>query len=277
MPSMNQDMRRESCREVANGSPYRRRRTSSLHAAVALLMLPASGAAQQYNSDNYLAMPHGTVTTVLTLGTEYSTMITSASLLRDWEFFAGAFLTWDDPETGESSKFSTTLYAKYMFHENETKNGGFAIAAGMGSYPGYYEEGVIADPATTFWAIPQLSIPLFDGKLLWDLNPGVTLNTDYGEEKTTEVGFTYSTRAALYGLIPSAAIVGEIYGAEGGAYTPAQYRIGIRWEASDSFIPAVTWSQAFNGDPSGGFEVGFMAFSPRWACLGGCDPGEYDD
>lgn len=242
-----------------------------------LLLAPAPVGAQQFTSDNYIAMPHGTVTTILTLGTEYSAIITSASLVRDWEFFAGAFLTWDDPETGASSKFSTTLYAKYMFYENEAKNGGFAVAAGMGSYPGYYEDGRIADPAKTFWAIPQLSIPLFHGTLLWDLNPGVTLNTDYGDEQTTEVGFTYATRAALYGVIPKTAIVGEVFGAEGGAYTPIQYRIGLRWEPSAYFVGAATWSQAFDGEPSGGFEVGFMAFSPRWACFGGCDPDEYDD
>ncbi len=268
---------RIACRPPARVPCRKRGWRAAAALLVAAFVAPGAADAQQFNTDNYIAMPHGTVTTVVTLGTEYSAMITSASLLRNWEFFAGAFLTWDDPETNASSKFSTTLYAKYMFHENKTKNGGFAVAAGTGSYPGYYEQGRIADPATTFWAIPQLSIPLFNGKLLWDLNPGVTLNTEYGEEKTTEVGFTYSSRAALYGVIPSSAIVAEVYGSEGGVYAPAQYRIGIRFEGSDSFVPAVTWSQAFNGDPSGGFEFGFMAFSPRWACLGGCDPEEYDD
>ncbi|MGW8283290.1 MAG: hypothetical protein ACWGON_08335 [Gemmatimonadota bacterium] len=270
-------IRKVMCRRAGHAPGLRRshRRRAAVTATMGMLLLaPVPAGAQQFNSDNYLAMPHGTVTSLLTVGTEYSALLLSAALVRDWEFFAGAFLTWDDPETGASSKFSTTLYAKYMFYENKAKNGGFAVAAGMGSYPGYYEDGVIADPATTFWAIPQLSIPLFAGSLLWDLNPGVTLNTDYGDDKTTEVGFTYSTRAALYGLIPKSAIVGEVYGAEGGAYTPIQYRIGVRWEPSKYFVAAMTWSEAFDGEPSGGFEVGILAFSPRFACFGGCGPDD---
>jgi len=78
-------------------------------------------------------------------------------------------------------------------------------------------------------------------------------------------------------FILKSAIVGEVYGAEGGAYTPIQYRIGVRREPSEYFVGAVTWSQAFDGEPSGGFEVGILAFSPRFACFGGCAPHEYDD
>ena len=80
-----------------------------------------------------------------------------------------------------------------------------------------------------------------------------------------------------YGVVPRSALVGEIYGTEGDINNPAQYRIGLRWEPSHSFVAAVTWSQAFDGSPSGGCEVGIMLFSPRFACIGGCDPDEYAD
>lgn len=231
--------------------------------------------AQQFTSDNYLAMPHGTVSSLLTAGTEYSALMISVAAFRNWEFFAGAFLTWDDGDSVIG--FSTTTYAKYMFTENATKNGGVAVAFGQGSHPGFSVRDSLGSSYKQLFAIPQFSVPLLSGRLLWDLNPGVLVNFDYGEEGDTAWGFSYATRLALYGVVPKSALVGEIYGTEGDINDAIQYRIGLRWEPSSSFIAAVSWSQAFNGSPSGGFEVGIMLFSPRFACIGGCDPDEYSD
>jgi hypothetical protein len=243
--------------------------------SVLAVALPRPLHAQQFTADNYLAMPHGTMSSLVIAGTEYSTLMISAAVFRNWEFFAGAFLTWDDEESVIG--FSTTTYAKYMFTENATKNGGFAIAFGQGGHPGFFVLDSLGSSYKQLFAIPQLSIPLLSGQLLWDLNPGVLVNFDYGEESETAWGFSYATRMALYGVVPKSALVGEIYGTEGSTSSPAQYRIGLRWEPSDSFIAAVTWSQAFDGSPSGGFEVGIVLFSPRFACIGGCDPDEYAD
>ena len=145
-----------------------------------------------------------------------------------------------------------------MFTENATKNGGFAIAFGQGANPGFSVRDSLGSSYKQLFAIPELTIPLLSGKLLWDLNPGVLMDFDYG-------------------VVPRSALVGEIYGTEGDINNPAQYRIGLRWEPSHSFIAAVTWSQAFDGSPSGGFEVGITLFSPRFACTGGCAPDEYAD
>ncbi|HEX9230139.1 MAG TPA: hypothetical protein VF885_26355 [Arthrobacter sp.] len=245
------------------------RRTGVVLAGIALAT-PASAAAQQFNSDNYWVSPHGTITTLLVAGTSYSTIMTVVALWPKWELNAAGFLSYTDQESGASSHWSTILYAKREVWENDAKNGGLAFAGGIGTNPGYQQQDQLSDPFRSFFATAQLSLPLFKGKLLWDLNPGVTLNTMYGDETTTKAGLTYSTRMAWYGVVPKSAIVGEVFGTAGGAYAPIQYRAGLRWEPSYTFVGAVSWAQGFNGSKSGGLEVGIMIFSPPFACLKGC-------
>jgi len=236
----------------------------------ALLVACTSAQAQQFNSDNYLTMPHGTGTFLLTTGTEYSGIMMSFALLSRWEFFSGAFLSWEDPAGGETASWSSTLYAKFMPYENAAKNGGLGIAAGSGTYPGHLEKDRTTASFRSYWIVPQATLPLLDGTVLWDVNPGVVLNTDYGDSSETKWGFSYSTRVAVYGIVPQSALVGEVYGTAGGAYAEPQYRVGIRWEPSSTFVGAATWSHGFEGAKSGGVEIGVLIFSPRFLCFGGC-------
>lgn len=244
---------------------------------VLALLLPAGGASgQQFNSDNYLTMPHGTVTSIVTVGSEWNMWYISAALFKNWEFFMGGVNVWEDEENDLSSHFTATAYAKYMFHENAAKNAGFAVAAGVGSFPGYLDQERRNKPFHQIWVIPELTLPFFSGKLLWDLNPGVAANfdTDPGSDDTAW-GFTWSTRVAVYGIVPRSALVGEAFGSTGDLAAPAQYKAGLRWEPSQYFAAATTWGGTFDGSKAAGFEVGVMIFSPRFACFGGCDPDEY--
>lgn len=243
-----------------------------------LTLLPASLSAQQFNTDNYLAMPHGTVTTVLTVGTEWSMWNASVGLFENWEFFAGATQVWEDRDAGVSSHFTASTWVKYMFYENETRDAGFAVSGGIGANPGYLDQERRNEPYRQFWIIPQGTLRFLSGRLLWDLNPGIQANfdTDPGDDDTAW-GFTYSTRAALYGVIPSTAIVAEVFGATGELDAPAQYKAGVRWEPNPSFVLAITWGWAFDGHKSAGLEAGMMIFSPRFACLGGCEAGDGEE
>lgn len=238
--------------------------------ATLLATAPGRVQAQQFNSDNYLAMPHGTGTFLLTTGTEYSGLIMSFALFRRWEFFSGAFLAWEDTTRRETASWSSTLYAKFMPYENEAKNGGLGIAAGTGSFPGHFELDSTTASFRTYWILPEATLPLLDGRVLWDINPGVLLNTNYGDGSETKWGFLYSTRVAVYGIVPRSSIVGELFGSAGGAYAEPQYRVGVRWEPSSTFVGAVTWSHGFKGAPSAGAEIGIMIFTPRFLCFKGC-------
>jgi hypothetical protein len=246
------------------------------HAVVAAslaLTLPLSvTGAQQFNSDNYLAMPRGMSTTTVTAGTEYSGFLVSFALASNWEFFTGAFLSWESLENESTASWSGILFGKYMLYENAAKNGGFAVSLGTGNYPGHLQAGRVTESLRSFFLTPQLTVPLFRGAFSWDLNAGVQLNTQYGEDEEAQWTVPYSTRLAVYGVIPESAVVGEVYGTSG--ERNAQYRIGVRWEGAASVIvPAVSWSQGFDGSASGGFEVGFTMFTPRFLCRGGCDNG----
>ena len=109
-----------------------------------------------------------------------------------------------------------------------------------------------------------------------DLNPGVIVNTEYGDSDKHEWGFTYSSRLAVYKVVPQSAIVGEVFGAAGGAYATPQYRVGVRWEPSKTFVAAVSWAAGLDGSTGGGAEIGFLLFSPRFACFKGCKSGQDD-
>jgi len=230
---------------------------------------PRAAEAQQFNTDNYLAMPHGTGTFLLTYGQHYAVLMSSFALARNWEFFAGATLYRNSGEDS-TDRFSTTLYAKYMFYENQTKNGGFALMGGTGGFPGYLEQGELVGSYKTYWIAAPLTVPLVKGRLLWDIMPGGVVNTDWGSAKTTASAFTYSTRVALYGIIPKSAIVGEVFGAAGTAHSDPEFKAGIRWEPNYNVTVAATYGSALNGSEGAGFEIGVMIFTPRFLCRGGC-------
>ena len=90
---------------------------------------------------------------------------------------------------------------------------------------------------------------------------------DYGSNKKTAWGFTYSTRLAVYKIIPQSAIVGEIYGTAGELYSEPEYKIGIRWEPNNTVVPAITYGSELNGNPGPGFEIGVVIFSPPFLKL----------
>lgn len=238
-------------------------------AGVLLALSVSQVAAQQFNSDSYLAMPRGMSTTTVTAGTEFSGLLVSFALLEGWEFFTGAFLSYEDVSAGRSASWSAVLMGKYMFYENRAGDGGVAVNVGTGNNPGHVEQDRVTTSFKTFFLTPQISLPLFGGAVSWDLNPGVQLTRDQGDRGERSWDFTYSTRAAFYGLVPRSAVVGEVFGTA--RVTEPQYRVGLRWEgAGDIIVPAVTWSQGFDGSASGGLEVGFTMFTPRFLCRGGC-------
>jgi hypothetical protein len=235
---------------------------------VATLLSPPA-LAQQFNTDNYWTAPHGTETSVVTVGENYSTILGVVSLFPNWEFNLGATLFKGDQASNTTDHFSTTFYVKHMFYENETKNGGWAVMAGTGVVPGFYQAGTITYDSKSYWAYVPVTFPFLDGMLSWDIMPGYTVNKSYGTTNDTETGFLYSTRLAIYKVIPQSAIVGEIFGTEGQAYSDPQYRIGVRWE-SKYIVAALTYSNAFDHSQGAGIEFGILILSPQFLCFGGC-------
>jgi hypothetical protein len=99
--------------------------------------------------------------------------------------------------------------------------------------------------------------------------PGFTVNLDQGDTGENAWGFTYTSRLAIYDVIPQSAIVAEVFGTAGEAYAPPSYRAGVRWEGK-KWIWAATYSDAFDGSGGAGFEIGFIYFTEPRFCFGGC-------
>lgn len=67
--------------------------------------------AQQFNTDNYLTMPHGTATILLTAGGRNAGTAASFALAPKWEFFAQAFLFWENEKELAPQHFNVLGYA----------------------------------------------------------------------------------------------------------------------------------------------------------------------
>jgi len=243
--------------------------------SIELLVLPVlivltvivPGNAQQFNSDNYLTMPHGTCTFVLTGGQRNAGFVNSFALLPRWEFFVQGTLFWSQESQHIPQHFTTNIYAKYMPYENEEKTAGVGVFLGSGRSPSYYSETELLARHTNIWTAVAVTIPFIGNMFSWDIMPGGMVDFDYGNNKKTAWGFTYSSRMAIYKIIPESAIVGEIYGTAGEQYSKPEYKIGIRWEPNDTVIPAITYGSAMDGTRAAGFEIGVMIFSPQFLKL----------
>ena len=97
-----------------------------------------------------------------------------------------------------------------------------------------------------------------DDRFRLDVLPGFTANLDQGDTGETAWGFTYTSRLAIYDVIPQSAIVAEVFGTAGEAYAPPSYRAGVRWEGK-KWVVAGTYSDAFDG--SGGAGLKSVSFT----------------
>ncbi len=61
---------------------------------------------------------------IATYGERNSMLMNTFSLFRGWEFTIAAYIYNDDDDPTTDDGYSTSLYAKYMFYENDSKTGG---------------------------------------------------------------------------------------------------------------------------------------------------------
>lgn len=233
-----------------------------------IVSLAGTARAQQFNSDNYLSKPLGVATLILTYGERNTMVMNTYSLLPKWEFTFAAYLFDDDRNPNTDDGYSTSLYAKYMFYENQAKTGGGAIKFGTGLDPGYLDtEHRLKDAFRTYWTNAPVTLPFKENKFQLDLMPGASVTSGYGPDDETVGAFTYATRLAWYPTKPTWSLVGEAIGAEGKGTGPAEYRVGFRWEPNATAVFALTYDHEFKGDNGAGFEVGMMLFTPPFFSL----------
>ena len=226
--------------------------------------------AQQFNSDSWLSKPHGTITIIPTIGERNSMLMNTFSLFPRWEFTFAAYMYNDDDDPLTDDGYSASLYAKYMFYQNQAATGGASVKAGTGMFPGTIQgQDREKDAFQSYWVNFPCTIPFFDNKLSWDLMPGASVTKNYGQTESTEWAFTYSTRLAWNPWSPKWSIVGEVFGTEGGVTAIPEYKLGLRYEPSVYAVFAVTYGHEFNGSNGAGFEFGVMLFTPPFAYPGG--------
>jgi len=238
-------------------------------AVFAWLFLASHVHAQQFNSDNQWTAPHGVGTVVGTVGEEFSAVVLVAALITDWEFNVGVTSYYGDLEGQTDSHNTGTFYVKKRIFENEQQTGGLALMGGTGVDPSHLEAGVVTDTFKSWWGNVVYTVPFRDGQVTWDLLPGFLLNLNQDNTDDTAWGLTYSSRLAVYDIIPQSAIVAEVFGTNGEAESEPRYRFGVRWE-SKKFIVAATYSNAFDGSGGAGFEIGLMYLTEPRFCFGGC-------
>jgi hypothetical protein len=209
-------------------------------------------------------MPHGTGTFVITAGERNATLISSFALIPKFEFFVQANLFRDYRIEDYVQHFTTNVYAKYMFLVNKENNGGASVFLGFGRSPGYYQDTEFTELHNNIWTAFPITFPLFNNTISWDIMPGALVDFDPKNSDKTAWGFTWSSRLAIYKVIPKTAIVAEVYGTEGQATSPAEYKIGLRWEPNDYIVPAITYSSQVQGGYGAGLEIGIIILSPQF-------------
>ncbi len=220
--------------------------------------------AQQFNSDNYVVMPHGTGTFVITNGERNAAFVNSFGLIPRFEFFVQGNLFWENEKTESPQHFTATLYAKYSLWVNTQKSSGVSVFLGFGKSPGYYTQKEFLTLHKNYWTAVVYTLPLFNKTIYWDFMPGGMVDIDYKGSKNAAWGFTYSSRINVYKLIPKTAIVAEIFGTEGSIYSAPEYKIGLRYEPNDFIIPAITYGNTLSGTGGAGFEIGLVIFTPQY-------------
>jgi hypothetical protein len=215
-----------------------------------LILLPTFAHAQQFYSDNQWTAPHGVGTFIATAGEEYSMLQGVVALFPDWEFNAGVTTYYEDPLNTTERHNTGTFYLKYRISENEQETGGLAVMGGTAVDPSHLEAGVVTDTFKTWWGSLIYTVPFNDGQITWDLMPGFLLDINDSQSDDAAWGFTYSSPVAIYDIIPQSAIVAEVFGTTGEAWSDPRYRFGVRWE-SKKLIIAATYSDAFDGSAGG--------------------------
>ncbi|MCA6074765.1 hypothetical protein [Fulvivirga sedimenti] len=225
---------------------------------IALTLMPITGVwAQQFAGDNQWVAPHGVVTLVGTVGQDYSQFYLVGAIIPNWELNIQLTHYYDDPRTNSDSYTSPSIYLKHRITQNEAETAGYAFLAGVGLFPQHLDQGEVTSSFRSWWAMGVATYAFANNTILWDILPGATVNLNHKQSGNTKWGFTYSSRLAIYKIIPQSAIVSEIFGTAGGAYSPLSYRAGIRWEHTN-LIVAGTYSRAFNKSYGAGFEIGIL-------------------
>ncbi|MBU1009991.1 MAG: hypothetical protein KKD74_07650 [Bacteroidetes bacterium] len=231
---------------------------------ILLLAITFDGISQQFNSDNYLTMPKGTGTFCPTSGQRNSTLLMSFALIDRFEFFAQGNLYRDYRDEQSPQYFTTTVYGKYMFWKNKANTGGGGVFLGFGQSPGYYNKTEFTELHKNIWTAVPITIPFLNNMFSWDIMPGAMVDFDYGNNKETAFGFTWSTRLAISKIIPKISIVGELYGTKGEVSSKPEYKVGLRWEPNDFIIPAITYGAGLDGTSGAGFEIGLVIYTPQY-------------
>jgi hypothetical protein len=219
--------------------------------------------AQQFNTDNHITMALGTANNCVTYGPRSATMLPSVGLFKNFEFFLGAVLIQEDEARQAEDHFSAVIMGKWMFYDTDDNSSGASATFGTGANPAYHAKDVKINSFRNYYAYADYTFTLFDKAISWDLNPGVQLIYDNESDSDKETwGFTYSTRVAIYKIIPKTAIVGEVYGALGDASANMEYRVGLRYESSDYIVPALSYGNSTDGSRGPGVEIGVIIISP---------------
>ncbi|MBN3519333.1 hypothetical protein JYB62_04905 [Algoriphagus lutimaris] len=216
--------------------------------------------AQQFVGDNQWVAPRGVSTLVATFGQDYSQFYFVTAIFQEWEFNSQFVYYYDDPRTNSDSYISPSFYMKRRLYQNEDETAGYAVLGGVGLFPQHLDLGEVLSSFQSWWVVGVATYAFADNSILWDILPGATANLDHKQTGETAWGFTYSSRVAVYKIIPKSAVVGEVFGTAGEASSPFSYRLGVRFEQT-KWIAALTYSSAFDSSYGAGLEFGVMFFT----------------
>lgn len=216
--------------------------------------------AQQFVGDNQWVAPKGVATLIATAGQKYMMLDATVALIQEWEFNLQGTYYYKNPRKQSEAYIAPTFYVKHRFWQNASETSGYALSVGTGVVPQHLDQGEVASSFRSWWATGVATFAFKQNQITWDLLPGAIANLDHKQSGSAAWGFSYASRVAVYKIIPQSAIVAEVFGTAGKAFSPTSYRAGVRWE-SPNWVIAGTYSNAFDGSNFAGYEIGVMFFT----------------
>lgn len=194
------------------------RLATTLATSFGLAMPAAALHGQQYITDDAAVTEYRACQIQMWHGERSSWVLPVCTPVRNLEVSVGSIAVWDD---GAEGHFEYVIQAKTLLRRLETDGWGAGFVVGTGRDPAL---ATTAPQSSSLYAYVPLSLSLARDRVVLHQNTGWLHQRSAGHKRDA---LTWAGR--VEGRVRRHLfLVGEVYGAEGGAAAPAEFQAGVR-------------------------------------------------
>lgn len=221
---------------------------------VFLLLAPHGASAQQYITDDAAITEHRGCQIQMWHGERSSWVLPVCTPVRNLELSVGFIAVWKD---GAEGHFEYVLQAKTLFKPLETNGWGAGFVLGTGRDPALASTAL---QQASLYAYVPLSFSIANDMVVLHQNTG-WLHQSVGGRTSDALTWAGRLEARVRAHVLA---VGEVYGAEGSARTPAEFQAGLRAFPRPARVQLdLSYGGRLDGDGRGqGWTIGLTLVTP---------------